>query len=91
MRSPNKRWRSISLNCAIRGKERATGGGPRELPLTSHSLESTYSRGISWNCSKLLSVCNKGSRFGNRKTLLQGILFFPATLQDDANRSETPK
>jgi hypothetical protein len=26
-----ERWRSISLNRAIRGKQRTTGGGPREF------------------------------------------------------------
>ena len=29
--STKKSWRSISLNCAIGGKQRTTGGGPREF------------------------------------------------------------
>jgi hypothetical protein len=40
-----KRWRSLSLNCAIRGKQRTTGGGPREF-LYFFPVGLIYNRGI---------------------------------------------
>jgi hypothetical protein len=65
-----KRWRSISLNCAIRGKQRTTGGGPHEFPITSDSLELTYNRGIFGivhNCT-VFEITGHFSRFGNELT-----------------------
>jgi hypothetical protein len=62
-----KRWRGISLNCAIRGKQRTTGGGSREFPITSDSLELTYNRGIFGivhNCT-VFEITGHFSCFGN--------------------------
>jgi hypothetical protein len=40
--SKKKSWRSISLNCAIRGKQRTTGGGPREILKYVSLIASSY-------------------------------------------------
>src|ERR1700722_5728475 len=69
-RSPQKRWRSIPPNCAITGRQRTAGGGPREflyIRLVESQRTTGGCRGIVHYCSLFeISDTNLGNLIGDQ-------------------------